>query len=60
MRNAVIFHHLGTGNADEDALRIIKIDHGAHVKINGQHAEQNWRTFFDGLADDQALQVVQP
>ena len=54
MRNAVIFHHLGAGNADEDALRVIEIDHGAHVKINGQHAKQNWRAFFDGLADDQA------
>ena len=46
MRNAVIFHHLGAGNADEDALRIVKIHHGAHVKVNGQHAQQDRRALF--------------
>ena len=53
-----MFHHLGAGHADEDALRVIEIEHGAHVEINGQHAKQNWRTLFDGLADDEAREQL--
>ncbi len=53
MGQAVMLHHLGAGKVEQDAVRVVKVDHGLQVEIDRQHAKQDGSAGFDDLADDQ-------